>query len=76
MANKMGKLAMVRLSYAITLRGLQALTGWELSGPGTTPDSWVWVVVRTDGSSPARTAGCAIVDMQTGKMLGGMRPYP
>jgi hypothetical protein len=76
MAVTMGKLTTVRVSYATTLAGLKALSGWDLSNTATTPDTWVWVVLRTDGSSPARTAGCAIVDMRTGKFLGGMRPYP
>jgi len=66
----------VRFTSAITLTGLEATTGTRLSGPGTTPDSWVWVVVLTDGSVPARSAAVVVVDMKTGKFLSASSSYP
>ena len=66
----------VRFTAAITLTGLEATTGTRLSGPGTTPDSWVWVVVLTDGSVPARSAAVVVVDMKTGKFLSASSSYP
>jgi hypothetical protein len=69
-------LTTVRVTAATTLAGLEATTGTGVSGPGTTPASWVWVVVLTDGSTPARSAAFVVVNMKTGQAMVAGSSYP
>jgi hypothetical protein len=66
----------LRAAVPVTLAGVKAMTGAEISGPGTTPASWVWLLIYADGSTPARTASSMTVLLDTGQPLVGEGSFP
>ena len=52
------------------------LTGGVVSGPGYTQDSWVWMLVYTNGPEPASPAQMALVGLGTGKPLVSVSTFP
>ncbi len=68
--------AALRAAAPVTLAGVKAMTGAEISGPGTTPASWVWLLIYTDGSTPARTAASVTVVLESGQPLVAEGSFP
>jgi hypothetical protein len=60
----------------MTLGAFEAIFGGAPSGPGTTKDTWVWVLFYTDGTSTARSAGAVVIRLVDGQPVVGMSSLP